>query len=502
MTHSTTREEFKAVVSKNSGLISQKGAFVPIIVEQLADMATPVSLFTALQNRTDCHSRFIYESVEGVAQNGRYSFIGFNPFLMFSIEGQQAKTTVLDKVAQPFLSHDKEANPLEQLKSILASINIIEPAHLPRLISGAVGYLGYDTIRLHEEIPAQALKDNKLPEGMLGFYNNIIIFDNKRKTVMFVHAVYVKPGNDLDKLFESAQGELQKMTEMARLIVNNNFEPVERKVVWGSNLSKAQYKQMVLKAKEYIAAGDIFQVVLSQRFKTEFSGNPLHLYRVLRIINPSPYLYFIDFEDFKIIGSSPELLVRIEEDNVATRPIAGTRPRGTTEQEDRAFEEELMADKKELAEHLMLVDLGRNDLGRVCTFGSVHVQDMMRVERYSHVMHIVSDVIGKRREELSPVDILYATFPAGTLSGAPKIRAMEIIDDLEPTARGVYGGAIGYFDFGGNMDWCIAIRTMVLEGDNLTIQAGAGVVADSDPHKEFEETENKARALQKTVLWA
>jgi len=282
----------------------------------------------------------------------------------------------------------------------------------------------------------------------------------------------------------------------------DNFVPVAHSVEWQSNMKPEQYRKIVETAKEYIRAGDIFQVVLSQRFNTNFNGDAFYLYRALRIINPSPYLYYIDFDDLKIIGSSPELLVRIEEGKVYTRPIAGTRPRGKDTQEDLQLEKELMQDKKELAEHLMLVDLGRNDLGRVCKFGTVKVSRMMQVERYSHVMHIVSDVDGQLDDKNSPVDALYAAFPAGTLSGAPKIRAMEIIDELEPTERSVYGGAIGYFDFGGNMDWCIAIRTIVLKDENLVIQAGAGIVADSVPENEFQETINKAQALKSAVEWA
>ncbi len=502
MLNSSTLKSFQELIAANRDKINHKGAFVPVIEEHLADMDTPVSVFSAISDNTSFKNPFIFESAEGEAQNGRYSFIGFNPFLMFKINGADFNIEIEDDAFAWLKSRIKSTHPLEALNELLGAVSIINPPNVPRLISGAVGYLGYDSIRLVEKIPFDVTKDQAIPTGILGFYNNLIIFDNVRKSLMYVHASFVKKGDNIESIFKKAKAELKKITQISFQKNPTSFSPEKKETTWQSNLSKEKFEKNVEKAKEYISAGDIFQVVLSQRFETKYDGEPFRLYRVLRIINPSPYLYFIDFDDLKIIGSSPELLVRIDDNHVYTRPIAGTRPRGKNSDEDDALEQDLLADKKELAEHLMLVDLGRNDIGKVCTFGSVHVSHMMRVERYSHVMHIVSDVLGELDKSKNPIEVLYAAFPAGTLSGAPKIRAMEIIDELEPTERSVYGGAIGYFDFSGNMDWCIAIRTIVLNKERLTIQAGAGIVADSDPEKEFEETMNKSQALKTAVEWS
>lgn len=502
MLNSTTLKSFKKLIQSNQDKISGKGALVPVIAEYLADMDTPVSVFSAIGNNPEFKNPFIFESADGEAQNGRYSFIGFDPFLIFKINGQRFDLTIEDKKFEWLKTKINSRHPLKALNELLAAVSIINPPQVPRLISGAVGYLGYDSIRLLENIPFEVEKDQTIPTGILAFYNKLIVFDNVRKTLMYVYAPYFDENKSLGNVFKEAVDELKKISEISFHNGLDTFTPKKRAVDWKSNLDKKTFEKNVSLAKEYIAAGDIFQVVLSQRFETEYDGDPFDLYRVLRIINPSPYLYYIDFDDLKIIGSSPELLVRIDGDQVYTRPIAGTRPRGKNSDEDDALEKDLLDDKKEMAEHLMLVDLGRNDLGKVCTFGSVQVQRMMKVERFSHVMHIVSDVSGELDKKNSPVETLYATFPAGTLSGAPKIRAMEIIDELEPTERAVYGGAIGYFDFGGNMDWCIAIRTIVLNKTYLTIQAGAGIVADSVPEKEYDETLNKAQALKTAVEWS
>jgi len=502
MNNTTSLKDFIELIKTNKNLLTSKGALVPIIDEQMADMDTPVSIFTKIKHNPELKDSFIFESVDGASVNSRFSFIGFNPFLKLTIDEKTAKIQVNDTAFNYLNKVETDAvPPLESLKKIINSISIINPPKIPRLISGAVGYLGYDTIRLVEKIPFSVKKDQNLPMGILGFYNTLIIFDNLRKTLMYVYAPLVKNDDNLEKVYLTAKEKIKSLIQLFVKKSGDQFIAQNEKVKWTSNIEPEVFKKNVIKAKEYIAAGDIFQVVLSQRFQTQFEGDSFHLYRALRIINPSPYLYYINFGDLKIIGSSPELLVRIENDDVYTRPIAGTRQRGRNADEDAMLEEDLMADKKELAEHLMLVDLGRNDLGRVCTFGSVHVSRMMKVEKYSHVMHIVSDVAGKIDKSYDPVDALYAAFPAGTLSGAPKIRAMEIIDEMEPTERAVYGGAIGYFDFGGNMDWCIAIRTIVLNKDKLTIQAGAGIVADSDPEKEFEEIMNKSQALKSAVEW-
>jgi len=502
MIYSTSLTDFKQLVQANKNIIEEKGALLPVVEECLADMVTPVSVFSSLKENDAFRNSFIFESVDSETQSGRYSFIGFNPFLTFKIENTAFNITINDETFSTCASSINSSEvPLQALKKLLDNIEIIHPSHLPRLVSGAVGYLGYDTIRLIENIPFEVEKDQNIPMGILGFYNALIIFDNFRKTLMLVYAPLVQAGDDAEIVYKKAKQKLKEFSVLLHKRDNDDFVPVKQTVNWQSNMKKEQYKKIVETAKEYIKAGDIFQVVLSQRFKTQFEGDPFYLYRALRIINPSPYLYYIDFDELKIIGSSPELLVRIDQGRVYTRPIAGTRPRGRDAQEDVILEKDLMQDKKELAEHLMLVDLGRNDLGRVCKFGTVQVSRMMKVERYSHVMHIVSDVDGELDTINSPVDALYAAFPAGTLSGAPKIRAMEIIDELEPTERSVYGGAIGYFDFGGNMDWCIAIRTIVLKNKNLIIQAGAGIVADSVPENEFQETMNKAQALKSAVEW-
>lgn len=504
MLYSTSLNDFKQLIQSNKQAVEEKGALIPVIRESLADMVTPVSVFSQVKDTTRLKNAFILESVDSETQNGRYSFIGFNPFISFKIESPDSYSITVNDTKFGALAQSAkgEKHPLAALKKLLASMSVAHLPQVPRLISGAVGYLGYDTIRLLENIPFNVKKDQNLPLGILGFYNTLIIFDNFHKKRICVYAPLITKNENAEKVFKEVR---EKLNELSRLFLKNptdDFQPQKHDVTWQSNLTREQYMTNVEKGKEYIKAGDIFQVVLSQRFNTSFNGNPFHLYRALRIINPSPYLYYIDFDDFKIIGSSPELLVRIDEGRVYTRPIAGTRPRGKNAQEDADYEKDLMADKKELAEHLMLVDLGRNDLGRVCRFGTVQVSRMMKVERYSHVMHIVSDVDGELDPKNSPVDVLYAAFPAGTLSGAPKIRAMEIIDELEPTERAIYGGAIGYFDFGGNMDWCIAIRTIVLNKNELTVQAGAGIVADSVAENEFHETMNKAQALKSAVEWA
>lgn len=502
MVYSTSLKDFIDLISTVTVQHSPNGILVPLIEQQLADMDTPVSIFTQIKNNPALKDAFILESVDNETQSGRFSFIGFNPFLKLLIEKQHYKISVNNakfKFLETAVKDEKQ--PLNALKTILSSITIVNPPEVPRLISGAVGYLGYDTIRFVEKIPFSVKQDQNLPLGILGFYNTLIIFDNLHKTLMYVYAPLVTEADNIKEIYQIAKKELSGLVKICSQKSVDPFSPNKKKINWISNMESGEYQEMVKKAKEYIKAGDIFQVVLSQRFQSKFRGNPFHLYRSLRIINPSPYLYYIDFGDIKIIGSSPELLVRINDSDIYTRPIAGTRPRGKNIDEDLNYEKELIADEKELAEHLMLVDLGRNDLGRVCTYGSVHVSRMMAVEKYSHVMHIVSDVAGKIESGISPVDALYAAFPAGTLSGAPKIRAMEIIDELEPTERSIYGGAVGYFDFGGNMDWCIAIRTIVLNQNKLTIQAGAGIVADSIAENELQETMNKSQALKTAVEW-
>ena len=372
-------------------------------------------------------------------------------------------------------------------------------SELPRLTGGAVGYSSYDTVRDVERLPDAPPDDLNLPKAIWAFYDEIFAFDHVKQQVIIIKTVLTgsegtRTGS-LETLYREAQQRLDRLEELVKQPVGIS-EPFDiHPDRLRSNLERPQFEQMVEKAKSYIYEGDIFQVVLSQRFETDFEGDRFMLYRALRMVNPSPYLFYLDFNDFGLVGSSPEVLVRVQDETAELLPIAGTRPRGETPEEDQALEEELRNDPKEIAEHVMLVDLGRNDLSRVCKSGTVKPVRSQVIERYSHVMHIVSDVRGELAEDQSSVDTLMQCFPAGTVSGAPKIRAMEIIDELEPIRRGPYAGAVGYFDFSGNMDTCIVIRTMVVTGNKVYIQAGAGIVADSDPEKEFYETKNKADAL-------
>ncbi|MBD3660811.1 MAG: chorismate-binding protein, partial [Arenibacter algicola] len=366
---------------------------------------------------------------------------------------------------------------------------------LPPLTGGAVGYSSYETVREVEHLPDQPAEGVDLPDAVWAFYDEIVAFDHVKKQLVLIKTVFVEPGVDPDHQYQAAQEALDRMQSL----VEQTHRPstpirLDRNAV-RSNVTREQFTRMVEKGKEAIYEGDIFQIVLSQRFEVPFEGDRFMLYRALRMVNPSPYLFYLEFDDFSLIGSSPEVLVQVHQGEARLLPIAGTRSRGKTREEDLELERELLADPKEIAEHVMLVDLGRNDLSRVCRPGSVRMERSQVIERYSHVMHIVSEVSGTLESNQRPVDALMQCFPAGTVSGAPKIRAMELIDELEPTRRGPYAGAVGYFDFAGNMDTCIAIRTMVATRDTIYIQAGAGVVADSRPEREFEETREKAGAL-------
>jgi anthranilate synthase component 1 len=380
---------------------------------------------------------------------------------------------------------------------------VYQPPGLPRFFGGAVGYVSYDAVRHYERLPGTPHDDLELPEALFMMTELVVAFDHLKHKLLLI--ANTRPGAEPEVAYRRAMALLDRAVERLRGPVPvppgvSLLRP--RPLSVQSTTTREQFEGAVEAAKEYIRAGDAFQVVVSQRLQTSVRSRPLDIYRVLRTINPSPYMFYITFGDLKIIGSSPELLVRVEDGIAETRPIAGTRPRGQSEAEDAVLEQELLADAKERAEHVMLVDLGRNDLGRVCEYGTVEVKQMMRIERYSHVMHLVSDVRGKVSPGKDALDVLAAVFPAGTLSGAPKVRAMQIIDELEPLRRGVYGGAIGYLGWGGSMDTCIAIRTMVMKGDKVYIQAGAGIVADSNPALEYEESLNKARALIRALEMA
>jgi anthranilate synthase component 1 len=467
--------------------LSKDYTAIPVFRRLLADVLTPVSLFMNI--RENAEFPFLLESVEGGEQLARYSFIGRNPYQKLVFDGNETK------LEDDSTSEVIEKGYFDKLKELTTAYSEPTLPELPRLKGGAVGFSAYDTFRLVEELPNVPNDDLNLPEAIWAFYDEIFAFDHVKHQVVLIKTVFVEDENDLDQAYQKAQQSLDEMEEAA---LSSKYESRPFTIdtdSLSSNMEQDYFEKIVKKGKEYIYEGDIFQVVLSQRFEADMSGDPFMLYRALRMVNPSPYLFYLDFEGFQLVGSSPEVLVRVQEGETRVLPIAGTRPRGKTHEEDLALEEDLKKDPKEVAEHIMLVDLGRNDLSRVCKPGTVKMERNQVIERYSHVMHIVSDVVGELREDQTSVDALMQCFPAGTVSGAPKIRAMEIIDELEPTKRGTYAGAVGYFDFSGNMDTCIAIRTMVVTNNKAYIQAGAGIVADSNPTKEFEETQNKAGAL-------
>ncbi|MFQ5569770.1 MAG: anthranilate synthase component I [Rhodothermales bacterium] len=492
-----TFDEFRqlAEAQRNQGV---DRFLIPVCKRLSADLLTPVSAFLML--RRNSRYSFLLESVEGGEKLARYSFLGKNPFRIVKAFGEQV--IVEDGTGQRN-GQQPQRNIFAVLQELLDEYEEVPVPGLPRLRSGAVGYLGYDAVRLLERLPNQPGDDLDLPDALWCFYDTVAAFDRVKHQLVLIASAFFEPETDIQKAHEDAQARIAHLeSELSRSSFNSP-EPVtlEDEELF-SNFARADFEQAVERAKAYIYEGDIFQVVLSQRFATSFTGNRFNLYRALRQVNPSPYLFYLDFEDVSLIGSSPEVLVRAEGGRIELLPIAGTRPRGQTEGEDQALAQELLADPKERAEHLMLVDLGRNDLGRVCRYTSVQVDRYAYIERFSHVMHIVSSVSGVMDRQRGAMDVLAACFPAGTVSGAPKVRAMQIIDELEPTKRGIYSGAVGYVDFSGNLDTCIAIRTMVVRGGTIYIQAGAGIVADSDPAREFEETENKARALRQAMLVA
>jgi anthranilate synthase component 1 len=469
---------------------------VPVSREIIADLDTPVSIFAKVAG-TASHA-FLFESVEGGEKWGRYSFIGLDPLATFQSHGAEIR---IDRNGDGPIA--RQGDPIEALKVLLASFKACQSEALPRFFGGAVGFMGYDMVRFMERLPETKPPLADFPDSSFMIPRLVLIHDSLRQTLTIVDCVPVNPGDDAATLYATALRRIDAVVDQLR-------EARRPEAILGhpgrgkahdftANMGQADFEVMVNKAKEYILAGDIIQVVLSQRFHAKSDLQPLALYRALRHINPSPYLFYLKLDDLVQIGSSPEILVRLEGENIELRPIAGTRPRGTTVAADQALEQDLLADPKERAEHLMLVDLGRNDVGRVACYGSVEVRELLTVERYSHVMHLVSGVHGRLFPGKDMFDVFKACFPAGTVSGAPKIRAMEIIEELEPARRGPYAGAVGYFGFSGNMDFCITIRTFVMLGNDLYVQAGAGIVADSVPATEFEETLNKARGLRRAV---
>ena len=489
-----TPDQFKQLAEGNYNRI-------PLIREVLADMDTPLSAYKKL---ADEPYSYLLESVHGGEKWGRYSIIGLGSSTILRITGNQLSIEEDGKITREEIVED----PLQSVESYHQQFRVPEIAGMPRFSGGMVGYFGYDCVRyietrLTESHTHAAEKDDPLecPDILLMVSEQLVVFDNlSGKLHIIVHA-----NPDKSDAYENAQKQLgalaKKLTVALADTPNENTRHVDEKD-FISGFTQEGFQQGVDRIKDYIVEGDAMQVVLSQRLSIPFNAPPIDLYRALRCLNPSPYMFYLNLKDFHIVGSSPEILVRLEDSEVTVRPIAGTRPRGADEEEDLALEEELLSDPKELAEHLMLIDLGRNDTGRVAEMGSVKVTDKMIVERYSHVMHIVSNVVGTLEGEQTAIDVFRATFPAGTVSGAPKIRAMEIIDELEPVKRGVYAGAVGYLSWNGNMDTAIAIRTAVIKDDTLHIQAGAGIVADSVPENEWNETMNKGRAIFRAVAMA
>ncbi|HEY6007935.1 MAG TPA: anthranilate synthase component I [Geobacteraceae bacterium] len=473
--------------------LAARGNLIPVCREIMADLDTPVSAFRKID---DGRYAFLLESIEGGEKWARYTFLGSSPAVVIRSKGKLVEIIREGKPAEKQVV----ADPLNFVRDFLARHKPVEIPGIPRFFGGAVGYLGYDMVRHFEELPTDRPAVIDAYDSYFVITDTILIFDNVAQKIKIVSNAFVDDGVSLEEAHEVAKAKIDAIIAKLRTpLLPREGAPSREKVSFASNVTRDYFEDSVERAKEYIRAGDIFQVVLSQRFTGELTVDPYDIYRVLRTLNPSPYMFFLRFDEILVVGASPEVMVRKEGSRVELRPIAGTRPRGATPDEDEALGRELLADPKERAEHVMLVDLGRNDLGRVSRSGTVTVSELMVVERYSHVMHIVSNVRGELEEGKDAFDVVRATFPAGTLSGAPKVRAMEIIDELEPVRREVYGGAVGYFSFSGNMDLAIAIRTVVIKDGKVHLQAGAGIVADSDPAAEFQETVNKAMAVVKAI---
>jgi anthranilate synthase component 1 len=472
--------------------MAERRTVIPVYREILGDLETPVSAYKKLRNR---EPSFLLESVEGGEKWGRFSFLGFRPSLIFQVKDREVsleRRGVLEIM-------DPGYEPFEHLRRVLADFQSAPVEGLPRFWGGLVGFLSYDMVRYIERLP-QLTPRLTMPEARLMLADNLLIFDNLRQTIKVLVLAHRNPDLTVQQQYDQAVAVIHEIISRLRQPAPHAEPPsAAERVKLAANLSQEEFEAIVARAKEYIAAGDVIQVVLSQCFKTPLKGDSLDLYRALRCINPSPYMFYLDLGDLQLVGASPEILVRLEDRQIVYRPIAGTRHRGKTPEEDQALEEELLADPKERAEHIMLVDLGRNDVGRVAEIGSVRVPELFTVERYSHVMHIVSQVEGELALGQDGISLLKSTFPAGTVTGAPKVRAMEIIEELEPTRRGPYAGAVGYLGFTGNMDFCITIRSFTVHQGQVYLQVGAGIVADSDPTREYQETVNKAMALMRAL---
>ena len=489
----TSFEEFKD--------LARRGTFVPVVREIMADLLTPVSAFIKIAEHSDY--AFLFESVEGGEQVARYSFLGKDPFLVLRARGRQTtidRSGVTSTVEEPFI---------DVLRRLLAEFRAPFVPGLPRFTGGAVGFVGYDASAIFEPALDAAWRTagwaaSQGSEDDAGFmlFDTVLAFDHVKHRILIIANARITPDEDLEALYQFAGAKIDFLQRELERGLSQPERSAGQAPTITSNLTKDAFEAGVRTIKERIAAGDIYQAVLSQRFEAHVHADPFTVYRALRHVNPSPYMYFIRMGESAIVGSSPEMLVRVEGRRVETHPIAGTRPRGATDDEDIRLAEELRRNEKERAEHVMLVDLGRNDVGRVCDFGTIRVPQYMALERYSHVMHLVSTVEGRLSEDHDHLDALVACFPAGTVSGAPKIRAMEILSELEPTRRDLYAGAVGYVDFAGNLDFCIAIRTITIRNGRARVQAGAGIVADSNPAAEYEETRDKAKALLLAITMA
>ncbi len=476
--------------------LAEMGNVIPVYRDMLGDLLTPAAAFLRVaQGRRRV---FLLESVEGGERVARYSFIGWDPFLVVRGTG---RTMAIEQLGETIA---EEGLPLDKLRLIARDFRPVTIPDLPPFVGGGVGYFAYDLVRHFEKLPSTAADDLHIDDFQVMYFSTILAFDHLRHRIHIIANIFCdRGGQSMEAKYRDAVRRIEQIEQrLTGPISLPAPQPCAAIPEPRSNMTESDYHAKVRVAKEFIHAGDIFQVVLSQRLSMDICCDPFDIYRALRFVNPSPYLFFLRMDNLHLIGSSPEMLVKVHGRRVEYGPIAGTRPRGMSADEDERLSAELLADAKERAEHIMLVDLGRNDLGRVCRYGSVRVSDLMRIEKYSHVMHLVSSVEGELLEGLDCYDALQSCLPAGTVSGAPKVRAMEIIEQLEPCRRGVYGGAVGYVDFSGNLDSCIALRTMVLKDGKAYIQAGGGIVADSEPEREFEESMNKARALIRAVKFA
>jgi anthranilate synthase component 1 len=475
--------------------LAKQGNLVPVYQELLMDLETPLSFFKRLER--DKYA-FLLESVEGSERWARYSFLGTRPERIFKARGKQVE--IVEHGNSRKLTSDA---PLKILEQLLEGYRPVTVAGVPPFFGGALGYVSYNAVEQFHQIANSKKDPLGLPEIFFLFVQTLVAFDNLKHTIKIIDNAHVDKQTDLRAVYDTSVKRIRKvistLQKKPRGIEPRDLTQAAGKRSFRSNLTQARFENAVNKAKEYIKAGDIIQVVLAQRLETETPTDPFEIYRALRFINPSPYMFYLELEDLRVIGSSPETMVRLTGDTIELRPIAGTRRRGATPEEECELEADLLADPKERAEHIMLVDLGRNDVGRVAKIGTVEVNELMAIERYSHVIHIVSNVRGKLAADKTPFDLFVSAFPAGTVSGAPKIRAMQIVSELEPQKRGLYAGAIGYFGYNGNLDTCIVIRTIVMKGKKVYITAGAGIVADSDPALEYQETLNKARAMLKAV---